>query len=216
MRCGLINLVDESFNVEGGLIECGELLIFGGGEGADAVEKIFFEKIAHAEPGAVGFVGVGGSDTAFGGADFAGVGAGALFGAVECLVVGEYEVSAVGDEESVGEGNVAVGELCEFFAETDEVDHETVADDAFAGFAEDAGGGEVKYKFLVFDFYGVSGVVAALVTNYPVGVVGEYIDYFSFAFVAPLRAEEYRIGHSFFLWFGACVGFVCQRTNDEN
>jgi hypothetical protein len=53
----------------------------------------------------------------------------------------------------------------------------------------------VKDEFLFTVDDGVSGVVAALAADDDVGVIGEVIDDFAFAFVAPLGADENSIGH---------------------
>jgi hypothetical protein len=42
----------------------------------------------------------------------------------------------------------------------------------------------------------VSGVVAALGAYDYIGLLGEHVNDFAFAFVAPLGADQYRIRHS--------------------
>ena len=49
--------------------------------------------------------------------------------------------------------------------------------------------------FLAADDDGVPGVVAALGAHDDVRLLGEHVDDFAFAFVAPLGADQDRIGH---------------------
>ena len=49
--------------------------------------------------------------------------------------------------------------------------------------------------FLVADFNGVAGIVAALVADHPVNVGGQNVNYFTFALIAPLGADQYSFGH---------------------
>ena len=42
---------------------------------------------------------------------------------------------------------------------------------------------------------GVTGVVAALTADDDIGVPGKDVDDFAFAFIAPLRADQYRVCH---------------------
>ena len=41
----------------------------------------------------------------------------------------------------------------------------------------------------------VSGIVAALTSNDDIGVPGKDVDDFALAFIAPLRADQYRVCH---------------------
>jgi hypothetical protein len=54
----------------------------------------------------------------------------------------------------------------------------------------------VKDVFLIFDVNRMAGVIAALGSHHHVSLLREDVDDFAFAFIAPLGADEYRIGHS--------------------
>ena len=73
--------------------------------------------------------------------------------------------------------------------QADRVHHHAVADDATFARAQDAGGDEVEDVFLAADQDGMPGVVAALGADNDVRLVGQDIDDFAFAFVAPLGAD---------------------------
>ena len=79
--------------------------------------------------------------------------------------------------------------------ERDRVDHDAVADHADLAAPQNAGGNEMENVFFAAMNDGVAGVVAALTADDDVGVSGQDIDDFAFAFIAPLRADQYRVCH---------------------
>ena len=50
-------------------------------------------------------------------------------------------------------------------------------------------------EFLAAVNDGVPGVVAALTADDDIGVPGKDVDDFALAFIAPLRADQYRVCH---------------------
>lgn len=56
---------------------------------------------------------------------------------------------------------------------------------------------EVQDVFLRADEDGVAGVVAARVAHDDVGRLGEHVDDFAFALVAPLSADQNGVCHKF-------------------
>ena len=82
-------------------------------------------------------------------------------------------------------------EFADFFLQRGRRQHDAVADQAQHAFAQDAGRDQVQHRLLAFDDQRVAGVVAALETRDRADAFGQQIDDFSFAFVAPLRAEDY-------------------------
>jgi hypothetical protein len=143
--------------------------------------------------GAVGFVGVAGSDAAAGGAD---LGAGG-FGFGELVlkfVVGEDDVGVGGEFEVGFDADALGGEAIDFFEGFEGVDDDTVADDAGDVGAEDADGDEVEAVLddagAGFDFDFVTGVGAAVPSDGEVEVAGEEVDDFALAFIAPLEADD--------------------------
>ena len=63
--------------------------------------------------------------------------------------------------------------------------------------AQDAGRHEVQDVFLFADEDGVAGVVAAGVADDDVRLLGQHVNDFAFAFVAPLGADQNCICHKF-------------------
>jgi hypothetical protein len=57
------------------------------------------------------------------------------------------------------------------------------------------GGEQMENELLTPDHHGVPGIVAALKTDNHFCVFGEQIDNFAFAFISPLGADNYDIGH---------------------
>ena len=96
-------------------------------------------------------------------------------------------------EALVSGGEVAVdldaaslqaGDLLE---QSPRINHDTVADDAdFAGM-QDAGRNQVQDVLIVADLDRVSGVIAALITDDHIGLLGQHVDDLAFAFITPLR-----------------------------
>src|SRR5260363_322703 len=54
----------------------------------------------------------------------------------------------------------------------------------------DAGWNQPQNRFAALNPYGVSGVMAALKTHHAMRALGEPIDHFAFAFIAPLSAHD--------------------------
>ncbi len=54
----------------------------------------------------------------------------------------------------------------------------------------------MKLKGFVFDDNGVAGIVAALIPNHHIHVLGQQIDDFALAFVAPLSPDYHRYRHA--------------------
>ena len=101
------------------------------------------EQVDDAEAAAVHLVFVGGADAAAGGADLRAAG-GVLGGELDHAVVGQDDLGAVGDEELSVDREAGVLELLDLVEEGHGVEHDAVADDAFALGAEDAAGDELQ------------------------------------------------------------------------
>ena len=72
------------------------------------------QQIRHAQAAAVDFIGVGGTDAAFGGADFL-VAKRGFAGGVEFLVEGEHDVGAIGNQQLVrGDGDALAFDADDF------------------------------------------------------------------------------------------------------
>ena len=53
----------------------------------------------------------------------------------------------------------------------------------------------MQHILLLSNYYGMPGVVAALRADDDLSLFGEDVDDLAFAFVAPLGADENRVGH---------------------
>ena len=129
------------------------------------------EQVDDAQAVAVDLVFVGGADAAAGGADLGAAGRG-LGGELDHAVVGQDDLGAVGDEELRGgvvRGQAGVLELFDLVEEGRGIEHDAVADDAFAAGAQDAAGDQLQNELLAVDDDGVAGVVAA-------GVAGDDVE----------------------------------------
>ena len=77
------------------------------------------------------------------------------------------------------------------------IDDDAVADHADFFPPQDATRDEVEHIFRGSEDDRMTGVVSPLGTDHDVGVLGEKIDYFALAFIAPLSADQDRICHEF-------------------
>ena len=77
------------------------------------------------------------------------------------------------------------------------VEHDAIADEAHHARPKDADGEQMRRVFLVPDAHGMPGVGPAAIADDDVGVLGEEIDDLSFAFIAPLQADDAGISFKF-------------------
>ena len=168
----------------------------------DAGGKFGFEfdrinQVADAQADAGGLVAVSGADAALGGADLV-FALEHFAGAVQLAMIREHDVRRLAEHKILRRDLDAVFlEAFHFADEADGVEHDAVADDAQLVFAQDAGRDKVKHGLLAIDDDGVTGVVAAGVADDDFRRLGEDVDDFAFAFVAPLGTDQNCVGHKF-------------------
>ena len=75
------------------------------------------------------------------------------------------------------------------------VDHDAVADDRRDVVVEDAAGHQLEGERLAVDDDGVTGVVAALVADDDLHLLGDEVGELALALVAPLGADDDGCGH---------------------
>ena len=153
-------------------------------------------QIVHAQADARGFVAVGGADAAFGGADF-------IFAldyfalGVQFAVIGKTTWAVSLSRKFLAATLTLIFlQSLDFGDEAERVDDHAVADDAQFIFPQDARRDQVQDVFFFADENGVPGVVAAGIADDDVRVLGEHVNDFAFAFVAPLGADENCIRHN--------------------
>jgi hypothetical protein len=106
-------------------------------------------------------------------------------------VVGQDDLGPVRDKELAVHIDTEVAQFGDFLEESDRVQHDAVADDAFAVGAQHAAGDKLQHEFLALDDDGVSGIMTAGVTGDGGKLPAEHIHNLAFAFVAPLGAEHH-------------------------
>ena len=112
-----------------------------------SAEERGVEQVDDAEAVAVHLVFVGRADAAAGGADLRAAG-GVLGGELDHAVVGQDDLGAVGDEELAVDGEAGVLELLDLVEEGHGVEHDAVADDAFASGRRTPQGMSCRTNFL--------------------------------------------------------------------
>jgi hypothetical protein len=75
------------------------------------------------------------------------------------------------------------------------VDHCPVADDADGIAVKHAGGHQVELEDVIAVLDGMPRVASTLAANHHVGLGGKQVGNFRLAFIAPLGANYYHIGH---------------------
>ena len=99
------------------------------------------------------------------------------------------------DEQVLADFHIELSEPVDFFHERERIDHDAVADHADFSAAENSRRDEVQNIFGAAMDDGVTGVIPALAAHHDVRPGGEHVDDFSLSLVAPLRADQNRVGH---------------------
>ena len=118
-----------------------------------------------------------------------------LAGQVDGLVIWHDQVRASLKEAAIRRPNAFFFESVDFLEQDSRIDHNAVADDADLPGVKCAGGNQVKNGLLAVHHESMTGVIPALEADDDVGVLGEEIDDLTFAFVAPLGADDCNVGH---------------------
>ena len=160
------------------------------------LQQVLVEQVLHAQAAARHLVLVCGTDAARGGADLHASGR-VLRRQLDQAVVGKNDVGAVADEQVAVDLDAGCAQRVDFLHEGERIEHHAVADDAAAAFAQHAARNQLQDELLAVDGDGVSGVVAAGIARHNFEALGEHVNDFAFAFVAPLRADDYRCLASF-------------------
>ncbi len=159
-----------------------------------ASEHLGLHQVGKTNAAPTDLVLIGRANAAAGGADFA---AGTAFTRlVDGHVVGHDDMRVAVDHQLR-----IIFEIAAFFKIIDllqkdaRVEHHPVGDYAALAFVQNAGRNQMQNRLLLAHHEGVSGVVAALVTDDLIGILRVNINNFSLAFVTPLGADNHNIGH---------------------
>ncbi len=151
------------------------------------LEAIRVDQIDHPQTRPGRFIAIGRSDAAFGRPDF-------VFALedfpllVQLPMIGQNQVGRFADKQMF-DPHSELFQIIDFRHQTHRIHHHAIADDARLAAAQDAGRNEVQDISFPADINRVPGVVAALGADNDLGLVGQDIDDFSLALVAPLGAD---------------------------
>jgi probable phosphoglycerate mutase len=157
-------------------------------------EDLGVEQVLDPQADAGRLVGVGRADTPLGGAQ-AVLAQLALGEAVELGVVRHDQVGVAADLEP-GAVDAAGLEPVDLGHQHGGVDHHPVADHRSDPRVKNAAGHELQGEGFLADDDGVAGVVAALVADHDLHLLGEQIGQLALALVAPLGADDHGTGHA--------------------
>ncbi|OGW80652.1 MAG: hypothetical protein A2Z83_09630 [Omnitrophica bacterium GWA2_52_8] len=90
------------------------------------------------------------------------------------------------------------------------IDDDAVSDHADFSRMQNPGRNQVEDKFFVGKFYGVAGIVTALITDDDIRLAGKKVDDLAFALIAPLRTYQNSV-HKTAL-FRTFIGTAMRRT----
>ena len=181
-----VEAVDAMLALEGGVLlrqDAGQL----------AAKRRAVQKVLHADADPPRAVRVGGPDSPARGAD-GGVRQPGFHRSVEGDVVGHDHVGVLADTDPV-DLEAAAGQHVQLGDERGRVHDDAVADHGRDVRVEHAGRDEVELEDLLAEHDRVAGVVAALVADDGRDVLGQEVGRLTFAFVAPLEADDHCGGH---------------------
>ena len=158
-------------------------------------QRLQVVQIAHADRGrADGFVRIARPNAAAGRADLLIVAAiladRGLHQCILLFVIREHHVSAVADAEVGADLDASLADAVDFFEEFDGVDDHAVAEHVELVRGKDARGDQVERVTLRADLHGVARIGSAVVSNDQVKLLGEQVDDFALAFIAPLQPYD--------------------------
>jgi cytochrome c biogenesis protein CcmG/thiol:disulfide interchange protein DsbE len=116
---------------------------------------------------------------------------------IQFAVVREDDVGGLAQKQIAADFDSEFAQPFYFLDQADRVHHDSIANHTNFLFAQYARGHQVKNVLLALDVDGMPGIVAALSADHYIRLLGQHIDDFAFAFVAPLGAHQNRIGHNF-------------------
>ena len=164
-------------------------------------------EVLHAQGPSRDLVFVSRADAATGGADFfaARLGPGRFAGHIERDMVGQDQRARFGHTQPGTHFDTSLFQSGDFLKKFGYREDHAIADVTLDPRAHDAARNQVQGGFHPIDHQGVASVVATLKTNHSLCRLGQPVDEFAFALVAPLRADDDHIAalgcvHAVLLW----------------
>ena len=155
------------------------------------LQQALVEQVLHAQAAARHLVLVRGTNAARRSADLYATGR-VLRRQLDQAVVGKNDVRAIADEEIAVHLDAGRAQGIDFLHEGERIEHDAITDDAAAAFAQHAARNELENKLLALDGNRMSGIVTAGITRNHLEALGQNVNDFAFAFVAPLRSDDDR------------------------
>ena len=151
-------------------------------------------QVLYPQPHPGGLVGIGGADPPLGGAQFV-LAQVALGEPVQLVVVGHDQVGVAADQQPRGVDALG-GEGVQLCEQHGGVDHHAVADDRGDVVVEDAARHQLECEGLAVHHDGVAGVVATLVTDDKLHLLGQEIGELALALITPLGPDDNGCRHA--------------------
>jgi len=155
------------------------------------LEQIGAHEIHNAQSIAGHLVFICGADAAAGSANSLSA-RGTLGSQFDHAVIGQNDLSAIGNEKLAVDFDAEAAELGNFLEECNWVEDNAVANHALASLAENAAGNKLQHEFLSAVNYRMPGIVPARVACHRAEPLAEHVHDFSLALVAPLGSEHDR------------------------
>ena len=160
--------------------------------------QIFFEafgkfflvhQIADADTDAIVAIHIAGADTALGRTDFI-LATGFIADTIHKTMVRQYHMRTVGNADA-GQVDAAFSEAVHFFEHNHRVKRHAIAHNAVRTLEQNSGGHQTQLICLAVYDYRMTGIAAALKTDYRIGLLSQIIHDFALTFVTPLGTCYY-------------------------
>src|SRR5690606_26328352 len=99
-------------------------------------------------------------------------------------------MSPIADAQAVADGDAAPGQRVEFLKHSRQVQRDARADDCGLARTQYAYRKQVQGEFLSVNLHGVAGIASAVVPDDNIEVLGEQVNNFALAFIAPVQADD--------------------------
>ena len=148
-------------------------------------------QIAYAQRPARHLILVGRADTTAGGADGV-IAAGFFPGLIQGHVAGQDQWTGGTHPQTLGHRHATVLQHLHLFHQRVRRHHHAVANKTSHPLAHDSRGNQMQHRAFTVDHQGVTGIVTALKAHHRGDPIGQQVDDFTLALVAPLGADDHQ------------------------